>query len=205
MSVGQAMNFLTGPAGSGVKVAVIRRGKATPEEVDVVREKSVAVKMITQKADDTLVLRLKSLDAGRAEEVRAKSGGSRKAGHAQRDSGSARMRARPGFRGGIAVARFFVPSGTSPRCAGRLFHKQTFSAEPKQIVWKGSVSVLIDATTSGAAEVLASAIVVESARECRWRAHFRPRLRTENDYPGRRFGANPDHRELLQSLRQIDS
>ena len=36
---------------------------------------------------------------------------------------------------------------------------QVFSAEPKQVIWKNPVSVLIDATTSGAAEVLASAIV----------------------------------------------
>ena len=32
------------------------------------------------------------------------------------------------------------------------------SAESKQVVWKGPVSVLIDATTSGAAEVLAAAV-----------------------------------------------
>src|SRR5205814_6212235 len=33
------------------------------------------------------------------------------------------------------------------------------AAEPKQVVWKNPVAVLIDATTSGAAEVLASAVV----------------------------------------------
>src|SRR5579863_5482077 len=56
MSVGQALNLLNGPVGSGVKVAVIRRGKATPDEVDIVREKLVPAKIITQKADpDVLV------------------------------------------------------------------------------------------------------------------------------------------------------
>src|SRR6266436_3463754 len=39
MSVGQASNLLNGQAGTGIKVGVIRRGKATPEEVDLVREK----------------------------------------------------------------------------------------------------------------------------------------------------------------------
>ena len=34
MSIGQALNLLMGQPGSGVKVAVIRRGKATPDEVD---------------------------------------------------------------------------------------------------------------------------------------------------------------------------
>src|SRR6267154_2886434 len=71
MSVGQALNLVNGTAGSGVKVAVIRRGKATPEEVDVVREKLPTPKIIAQKVDpDILVLRIPSLDSGRADEIR---------------------------------------------------------------------------------------------------------------------------------------
>src|SRR5260370_2974570 len=71
MSVGQAMNLLNGQSGTGIKVGVIRRGKATPEEVDLVREKLAAPKIIAQKVDpDILVLRLPTLDGGRAEEIR---------------------------------------------------------------------------------------------------------------------------------------
>src|SRR5271170_825329 len=51
MSVGQAMNFLRGQPGTGVKVGVIRRGKVDP---------------------DILVLRLPSLDPGRADEIRSR-------------------------------------------------------------------------------------------------------------------------------------
>jgi carboxyl-terminal processing protease len=158
MSVGQAMNLLTGPAGTGVKVAVIRRGKATPEEVDVVREKPMAVKLISQKADaDTLVLRLTSLDAGRAEEVRARLLEGEKQGiH------SVILDLRECGRGpvseAIAIARLFVASGTLATLRGQTVSSQTFSAESKQVIWKNPVSVLIDGTTSGAAEVLASAI-----------------------------------------------
>src|SRR6266404_4103134 len=83
MSVGQALNLLNGPAGSGVKVGVIRRGRAQPEEVDVVRQKLSAPKISAQ----------------------------------------------------------------------------TFAAEPGKVVWRNPVSILIDGTTSGAAEILASAIV----------------------------------------------
>src|SRR5713226_3811500 len=71
MSVGQALNLLNGQVGSGIKVSVIRRGKAKQEEVDLVREKLTNPKLIVQKADpDILVLRLPSLDAGRSDEVR---------------------------------------------------------------------------------------------------------------------------------------
>jgi carboxyl-terminal processing protease len=158
MSVGQAMNLLTGPAGSGVKVAVIRRGKATPEEVDVVREKPVAVKITSQKADpDTLALRLTSLDPGRADEVRGRLNEAEKQGIHNiildlRECG------RGPVSEAISVTRLFVPSGTLATLRGQTVSSQTFSAEPKQVAWKGRVSVLIDATTSGAAEVLASAI-----------------------------------------------
>ena len=158
MSVGQAMNLLSGPAGSGVKVAVIRRGKATPEEVDVVREKPVAVKITSQKAEpDTLALRLTSLDPGRADEVRGRLLEAEKQG-VHNVILDLRECGRGPVSEAISVARLFVSSGTLATLRGQTVSAQTFSAEPKQVAWKGRVSVLIDATTSGAAEVLASAI-----------------------------------------------
>ena len=160
MSVGQAMNLLTGPAGSGVKVAVIRRGKATPDEVDVVREKPAPVKITSQKADsDTLALRLTSLDPGRTDEVRGRLVEAEKQG-VHNIILDLRECGRGPVSEAISVARLFVPSGTLATLRGQTVSLQTFSAEAKQLAWKGRVSVLIDATTSGAAEVLASAIAV---------------------------------------------
>jgi carboxyl-terminal processing protease len=158
MSVGQAMNLLTGAAGSGVKVAVIRRGKATPEEVDVVREKLATVKITSQKAEpDTLALRLTSLDPGRADDVRGRLMEAEKQG-VHNIILDLRECGRGPVSEAISVARLFVPSGTLATLRGQTVSSQTFPAEPKQVAWKGRVSVLIDATTSGAAEVLASAI-----------------------------------------------
>jgi len=159
MSVGQALNLLSGQPGTGIKVAVIRRGKATPDEVDLVREKLATPKIIVQKADpDILVLRLPSLDAGRADEVRnrlldAEKQGIRKVIVDLRECG------RGPVSEAISLARLFVPSGTITTLRGQTVSAQVFSAEPKQVVWRNTVSVLIDATTSGAAEVFASAIV----------------------------------------------
>ena len=159
MSVGQALNLLSGQPGSGVKIAAIRRGKATPEEVDIVREKLSTPKIIAQKVDpDILVLRLPSLDAGRAEEVRnrlieAEKQGIHKVILDLRECG------RGPVSEAIAIARLFVPSGTLTTLRGQTVSTQVFAAEPKQVVWKGPVSALVDVTTSGAAEVLASAMV----------------------------------------------
>jgi carboxyl-terminal processing protease len=158
MSVGQALNLLNGQPGTGVKVAVIRRGKATPEDIDLVREKLITPKIIVQKTDpDILVLRFPSLDAGRAEEVRnrlldAEKQGVHKVVLDLRECG------RGPVSEAISMARLFVPSGMLTTLRGQTVSTQVFSAEPKQVVWRGPVSVLIDVTTSGAAEVLASSI-----------------------------------------------
>jgi len=159
MSVGQALNLMNGQPGTGIKVSVIRRGKATPEEVDVVREKLPPSKIVVQKADpDILVLRFPSLEVGRAEEVRNRLLDAEKQG-VHKVILDVRECGRGPVSEAIAIARLFIPSGTLTTLRGQTVSAQVFSAEAKQVIWKNPVSVLIDATTSGAAEVLASAIV----------------------------------------------
>ncbi|MGA2419899.1 MAG: S41 family peptidase [Candidatus Acidiferrum sp.] len=159
MSVGQAQNLLTGPVGTDVKVAVIRRGKATPEDVELQRAKLVPAKIISQKADaDILVLRLPSLDPGRAEELRARLTEAEKQG-IHKVIVDVRECGRGPVSEGIAAARLFVPSGTLITLKGQTVSTQVFSAEPNKVAWKGPLSLLTDSTTSGAAEVFASAIV----------------------------------------------
>ena len=159
MSVGQALNLLSGQPGTGIKVAVIRRGKATPEEIDLVREKMATPKIIAQKADpDILVLRLPSLDPGRADEVRNRLLDAEKQG-VHKVILDVRECGRGPVSEAISIARLFVSSGTLTTLRGQTVSGQVFSAEPKQVIWKNPVSILVDATTSGAAEVLASAIL----------------------------------------------
>jgi carboxyl-terminal processing protease len=158
MSVGQAMNLLNGQAGTGIKVSVIRRGKATPEEVDLVREKLTNPKLIVQKVDpDILVLRFPSLDAGRADEVRTRLLEAEKQG-IHKVILDVRECGRGPVSEAISIARLFVPSGTLATLRGQTVSARVVSADPKQVIWKNPASVLVDATTSGAAEVLASAM-----------------------------------------------
>jgi carboxyl-terminal processing protease len=158
MSVGQALNLLNGQPGTGVKVSVIRRGKATPEELDLVREKMAVPKLIVQKTDpDILTLRFPSLDAGRADEVRARLMDAEKQG-IHKVILDVRECGRGPVSEAIAIARLFVPTGTLTTLRGQTVSTEVFSADAKQVIWKNPVVVLIDATTSGAAEVLASAI-----------------------------------------------
>jgi len=158
MSVGQALNLLNGQPGTGMKVSVIRRGKATPDDVDIVREKLGTPKLIVQKADpDVLVMRFPSLDAGRAEEVRTRLLDAEKQG-VHKVILDLRECGRGPVSEAVSIARLFIPSGTLATLRGQTVSAQVLSAEPKQVIWKNPVSVLVDTTTSGAAEVLASAI-----------------------------------------------
>ncbi len=158
MSVGQALNLLNGPAGSGVKVAVIRRGRAEPESLDLVREKLTPVKITTQKSDpDILAMRIPTLDAGRADEVRSRLADAEKQG-IHKVILDVRGCGRGPASEAIAIARLFIGSGNIVTLRGQKVSAQTFAAEPAKVVWKGPVSVLTDGSTSGAAEILAAAI-----------------------------------------------
>ena len=158
MSVGQAKNLLAGAPGTAVKVGVIRRGKTQPEDVDIVRQKLATPKLIAQRIDnETLALRFPSLDAGRADEVRTKVQEAQKQGVTRiildvRDCG------RGPVSEAIAIARLFVPTGTLTTLKGQTMAEQVFAADASKVIWKGPVSVLMDGTTTGAAEVLAGAI-----------------------------------------------
>src|SRR5579864_1387598 len=124
MSIGQALNLLNGQAGTGVKVGVIRRGRAEPEEVDVVRQKLAPARIIVQKTDpDILTLRLPSLDAGRADEIRARLADADKQGIHKlildlRECG------RGPVSEAINVARLLVPSGTIATLRGQTVSPQ---------------------------------------------------------------------------------
>ncbi len=158
MSVGQAQNLLAGPVGTGVKVGVIRRGKTDPDEVDLVRSKQVTSKLVSQRIDnETVAFRFPSIETGRAEELRLKLQEASKQGVSKvildlRECG------RGAVPEAISIARLFVPSGTLTSLKGQTVPEQVFAADSSKLVWKGPVSVLMDGTTTGAAEVLAASL-----------------------------------------------
>jgi carboxyl-terminal processing protease len=158
MSVGQAQNLLSGPIGSGVKVGVIRRGKTDPDEVELVRTKLAPSKLVVEKIDtETIAFRFPSIEAGRTDELRAHLQEASKQGVTKvildvRECG------RGSVPEAIAMARLFVPSGNLTSLKGQTIPTQDFPAEPARVVWRGPVSILMDGTTTGAAEILAASI-----------------------------------------------
>jgi carboxyl-terminal processing protease len=158
MSVGQAKNLLDGQPGTGVKVGVIRRGKTTPDEVDLAREKIPAPKLIVQRIDnDTIAMRFPTLDPGRADEVRGKLQEFSKQGVTKAIL-DVRQCGRGSIPEALSIARLFVPSGNLTSLRGQTVPEQDFAADPSKVVWKGPVSILMDGTTTGPAEILAASI-----------------------------------------------
>jgi len=157
MSVGQAKNLLAGQPGTAVKVGAIRRGRTQPEEVEIVRQKLASAKLIVQKVDnDTLAFRFPTLDPGRSDELRTRLLEAQKQGISRivldvRDCGRGQVSE------AIAVAQMFIPSGTLTTLKGQTVPDKVYAADPAKVVWKGPASVLIDVSTAGAGEVLASA------------------------------------------------
>src|SRR5260370_10837798 len=100
----------------------------------------------------------RSLDVGRADEIREKLEDADRQGIHKlildvRECGRGRVSE------AIGVARLLIPSGTIATLRGQAVSAETFAADPGKVAWRNPVAVLIDATTSGAAEVLASAVV----------------------------------------------
>ena len=105
---------------------------------------------------DILALRLPTLDAGRADDVPRAAAGCREAANSEssfglRDCGAVRFRKDWRLRACLCQ---WKPGDAE----GQTVSTQTFAADPSKVMWKGPVSILIDGTTSGAAEVLAAAI-----------------------------------------------
>jgi len=122
------------------------------------REKIAAPNLVVQRVDnETLAVRFPTLDAGRKDELKAKLVEAEKQG-VSRVILDVRECGRGSAAEAIEIARLFVPSGTLTRLHGQTVPEQVFSADPTKVMWKGSVSILMDGTTTGAAEVLAASI-----------------------------------------------
>ncbi len=165
MSLGQAQNLLSGDVGTGVTVSVVRRARAEPQDVDIVRAELPLAKLQVNLLADSdapaaagiAYVRIASLSPGRAEELRAKLLQLEKQG-AKKLILDLRDCAFGSNTEGIAAARLFVNTGTFGSLRGQTVPTQTFVAEPGKAIWKQTVIVLISNGTSGAAEILAAAI-----------------------------------------------
>jgi len=159
ISLYDAKQLLNGPAGSEVKLRVLR-ANASPLTISVKRGSSrAAAAEARMDAGRVGILRINSFGDGDAAEVRTRLQDLVKQG-AQKIVVDLRDTAGGSLTEAAAVANLFVKDGMIAQTIGREGKAlKTFNADPKEAIFAGPVVALINPGTAGAAEVVASALL----------------------------------------------
>ena len=159
ISLYDAKQLLNGPAGSEVKLRVLR-ANSSPLTVSVKRGTSRAAASETRmEAGRIGILRINSFADGEAAEVRTRLQDLMKQG-AQKIVVDLRATAGGSLAEAVAVANMFIKDGVIAQTVGRENKAlKSFTADPKLVLFSGPVVALIDGGTAGAAEVVASALI----------------------------------------------
>jgi carboxyl-terminal processing protease len=158
ISLYDAKQLLNGPAGSEVKLRVLR-ANSSPLTVTVKRGSSrAAAAEGRMEAGRVGVLRINTLADGESNEIRARLQDLMKQG-AQKIVIDVRDTAGGSLTEAVAVANLFIKDGVLAQTIGREGKAlKTFTADPKATIFSGPVVAMIDTGTAGAAEVIASAL-----------------------------------------------
>jgi len=159
MSIGEIHNLLSGSAGSTLTVSVVRARRAEPQKMTITREIVSIPPVMDKVLDDNIgEIQVDALSKGKSEEIAAKIKNLEKMG-AKKLVLDLRNCAEGDESEGIATANLFLNHGTITYLQGQKYPRQTFNADPAKAITSLPVAVLVNKGTSGAAEVVASAIL----------------------------------------------
>ncbi len=159
ISLYDARQLLLGEANSKVNLRVLRTG-TKPQTITVSRG-SYKIPEATVKVEEGKigVIKVYSLEAGEAKDIRARVSELTKQG-VQKIVLDLRGVATGDLSEAVEVANLFVKDGNLAQVIGRDNKvAQAFTADPAKHLFDGKVVALIDLGTSGAAEVVAAAIL----------------------------------------------
>ena len=163
MSLAEIHGVLSGQPGSVISVSVVRPRKAAPDKLaitrDVVKDPAVTARMME---DNVGYVRADGFPKGRAQEIANKVKELQKQGAKKivldlRNSGDGDEQE------GIATANLFVNHGLISYVQGQKYPRQNFNAEATKTITTAPMVVLVNRSTAGPAEIVASAIL-ENAR-----------------------------------------
>lgn len=159
ISLYDAKQLLNGPAGSEVKLRILR-ANSRPLTLAVKRGTSRAPAGESRIEPGRIgLLRVNSFAEGESGEVRTKLQDLIKQG-VQKIALDLRGTAGGSITEAVAVANLFIKEGVLAQTTGREGKTiKTFSADAKTAIFTGPVVALIDGGTAGAAEVVASALI----------------------------------------------
>jgi carboxyl-terminal processing protease len=164
MSLPEIRNLLNGAPGTTLNVQVVRARKAEPQKIAITRD-VVGIPPVTDKMMDEPgigYVKAEALTKGKAQEIAAKVKALEKSG-AKKILLDLRNCAEGDENEGVAVANLFLNHGTITYLQGQKFPKEAFNADASKAVTTLPMAVLVNRGTSGAAEIVAAAIL-ENAR-----------------------------------------
>jgi carboxyl-terminal processing protease len=158
MGIDQANLLLSGDPGSTVKLSLIRRGKAEPQEMELTLAKLAPPKLLEETLQgDIAYLRVQAFAPGMTKQIRDKLAQFERQG-AHKLILDLRDCASGDIQEGISAAQLFLASGTITTLKGQTISPVVYSADASKVAWSQPMTVLIGNGTAGPAEILAGAI-----------------------------------------------
>jgi len=163
MSLAEIRGVLSGDPGSVVNLSVVRPRKAEPQKLaitrEIVKEPAATARMLENQIG---YIRCDGFPKGRSQEIASKIKELQKQGAKKlildlRGSGGGEESE------GIATANLFLNHGTITYLQGQTYTKETFNADPSKAVTTLPVVAVVNRSTAGPAEIVASSIL-ENAR-----------------------------------------
>jgi carboxyl-terminal processing protease len=158
ISLIQAEYMMGGEAGSAVKMKVLRRGKTDPLPMTLTRESIKVPPMKSSMMEGKIgYLKVYRIEAGTGNEVQTKLHQLMKSG-AQKIILDLRNCGGESFEEGVQIANLFLDHGVIAYLEGQKFPKKEYVADPNKSICKLSLSLLQNAGSAGAAEIVAAAV-----------------------------------------------
>ncbi len=159
MSLASVKARLSGEPGSRVDCSIIRARKIEPQKITIVRE-LVGVPAVQDQtmADGVGYIKAQALSKGKAQDIANKIRSLQKQG-AKKLVLDLRNSSEGDEEEGVAVANLFLDKGMIAAVQGQKYEKVTFNADPQKKVTDLPMVVIVNRGTSGAAEIVAAAIL----------------------------------------------
>jgi carboxyl-terminal processing protease len=162
-SLAEIRASLAGDPGSQVALTIIRPRKAEPLKLNVARAAENIAPASSKMLESGIgYIKVDALTKGKSQEIAGRIKDLEKQG-AKKLVLDLRNVAEGPEEEGVAVANLFLDHGTITYLEGQKYPRQTFNADPSKAVTKLPVAVLVNRSTSGAAEIVAASLM-ENAR-----------------------------------------
>ena len=163
MSLAEIHSMLSGEPGSNVNLSVVRARRAEPQKVVVTRDiVNIPAAQDKMLQDNIGEVRIDALTKGKSQEVATKVKALQREG-AKKLILDLRDCAEGDEAEGIATANLFLNHGTITYLQGQKYPREAYNADPSKAITTLPLVVLVNKGTSGAAEIVAAA-VLENAR-----------------------------------------